>query len=161
HRDLKPGNILLAGGADEAGLLAPRITDFGLAKLLDRPGDETRTGTVLGTPRYCAPEQVEGRRADIGPATDIHALRLSLYEMLTLTTPFAGSSDLEPLQRTSAEAPTPPSLLTPGIPRDLESICLKCLSKAPAQRYASAAELADDLRRYLRGEPVQARPPSW
>ncbi len=176
HRDLKPANVLLAPAgplasgpeapfsATEADLLAdrltPKITDFGLAKLLDGQGDDTRTGALLGTPRYSAPEQVEGRRADIGPAADVYALGVILYEMLTLTTPFAASSDLELLRRISGDDAPSPRRHRPDLPCDLESICLKCLDRRPRGRYATAGELAADLRRYLRGEPVTARLPS-
>jgi serine/threonine protein kinase len=186
HRDLKPANILLqreftaksaevrtkaletvpsplfsASSALSAVKLLPKITDFGLAKLLDEEG-QTRTGVVLGTPQYLAPEQAEGRIRDVGPATDIHALGVILYEMLTGRPPFLGASTLEVLDQVRSSEPLPPSRLQGGIPAELEVICLKCLAKEPARRYATAADLAADLGRYLRGEPIQARrTPAW
>ena len=150
HRDLKPANILLGP--------EPKIADFGLA--LDRDAGEngwTQTGDVLGTPAYMAPEQAQGRRADVGPCTDIHALGVILYEALTGRTPFAAEDNVRTLVQVSFEEPLPPRRLRPGVPRDLETVCLKCLEKNPSLRYASALDLADDLRRFLAGEPIRAR----
>jgi serine/threonine protein kinase len=174
HRDLKPANVLLsfsretpasAGAAALAGVsrlneMVPKITDFGLAKRFDEDDGPapTRTGAILGTPTYMAPEQAWGRPQDVGPATDIYALGVILYEMLAGRPPFRGKTDLETLDLVRSAEPTPPSRLRPQVPRDLETICLKCLRKAPQQRYATAEELADDLRRFRDGEPVRARP---
>ncbi len=159
HRDLKPGNVLLdeAHGLQPAGFGAPKIADFGLAKLLgDGPG-HTRTGAVLGTPAYMAPEQAAGRN-DVGPAADVYALGAVLYEALTGRPPFQAPTSLETLEQVRSRDPVPPSRLQPGVPRDLETVCLKCLEKEPGKRYASALGLADDLRRWLDGRSVTARP---
>jgi eukaryotic-like serine/threonine-protein kinase len=165
HRDLKPSNILLQGASQEGGRAAdddpgftPRVADFGLAKILDREGSETRSGLPIGSPPYMAPEQAEGRSADIGPATDVYALGAILYELLTGRPPFRGASVLETLELVRSCEPEPPSRLRPGLPRDLETICLTCLRKDAAARYDGAASLADDLRRSLAGEPIRARP---
>jgi serine/threonine protein kinase len=170
HRDLKPGNVLLsfsgAGGAplSERPLNegVPKITDFGLARLLDTETRQTRTGTVLGTPSYMAPEQAAGKRAAVGPPADVYALGSILYETLTGRPPFLGETVLETLDQVRSREPIAPSLLRPKLPRDLETICLKCLRKEPGRRYASALELADDLSRFRKGEPIHARPvPLW
>jgi YD repeat-containing protein len=150
HRDLKPGNILLA----EDG--TPKLNDFGLARQLDADTRQTNTGAVLGTPRYMSPEQAEGRPERIGPATDVWALGVILYEMLTGTTPFAGSL-VELLDQIRTAEPEPPSKVQPEVPRDLETICLKCLHKDPGRRYASALDLAEDLRRFREDRPIKAR----
>ncbi len=159
HRDLKPANILLRQPV--GGVLEPLVSDFGLAKLLDEEGT-TRTGAVLGTPQYLAPEQAEGKAQEIGPATDVHALGVILYEMLAGRPPYLGANTLEILEQVRGTDPLPPSRAQPRIPTELEVICLKCLAKEPSRRYPTAAELADDLGRYLRGEPIRARrTPAW
>jgi tRNA A-37 threonylcarbamoyl transferase component Bud32 len=167
HRDLKPANVLLRRkpttreGAAEAESFEPLVGDFGLVKLLDEVGP-TRTDMVLGTPQYLAPEQAEGRAQEVGPATDVHAFGVILYEMLAGRPPFLGANPLEILDQIRGTDPMPPSRLQPRIPAELEVICLKCLAKEPARRYTTAADLADDLGRYLRGEPVKARrTPAW
>jgi serine/threonine protein kinase len=138
--------------------LVPKVTDFGLAKQLDGDHGQTQSGAVLGTPSYMAPEQAEGRTRAAGPAVDVYALGAILYECLTGRPPFAGPTLLDTLEQVRSQDPEPPTHLRPGLPRDLETICLHCLHKEPDQRYASAAALADDLRRYRDGEMIQARP---
>jgi tetratricopeptide (TPR) repeat protein len=152
HRDLKPANVLVTGDG------VHKITDFGLAKRLESTTAHTASGAVMGTPTYMAPEQVASDRQTIGPATDVYALGVILYELLTGRPPFQGDSALAVLRQVQEEEPRPPGQLRPGVPRDLETICLKCLEKAPGRRYASAAALADDLGRFLAGEPILARP---
>jgi serine/threonine-protein kinase len=177
HRDLKPANILLAeGGGQESGvrshesgirpalltpdsyLLTPKITDFGLVRQLDADSGQTFDGVVMGTPCYMAPEQAEGRARSAGPAADVYALGAILYECLTGRPPFEGATPLETLAQVRSREPAAPSSLNRQVPRDLETICLKCLRKEPERRYSSARELADDLGRFVRGEPVAARP---
>jgi tetratricopeptide (TPR) repeat protein/tRNA A-37 threonylcarbamoyl transferase component Bud32 len=166
HRDLKPANVLFApcapaaaGAVDLWGL--PKITDFGLAKQLDADSLRTRSGDILGTPSYMAPEQAYGRNHAVGPATDVYALGAVLYEMLTGRPPFRGATVWDTLHQVGLEEPVPPRRLQPKAPRDLETVCLKCLHKEPRRRYPSAAALADDLRRFLDGSPVRARPLPW
>ena len=161
HRDLKPANVLLASPVSasprrESGELIPKITDFGLAKKLDEQG-ATRTGSVMGTPSYMPPEQADGRK-DIGPPADIYALGAILYECLSGRPPFRAATPLDTLLQVISDEPVPLRQLNANVPIDLETITHKCLQKDPAKRYQSAQELADDLGRWLAGEPILARP---
>jgi WD40 repeat protein len=186
HRDLKPANILFAAGGGgsrvEGGkhkreqdgdtealsthqpppsIPYPKIADFGLAQPADSAPTLTQSGFLVGTPSYMAPEQASGRRALVGPATDIYALGVVLYQLLTGQLPFQGDSALEVLRAVVSDEPVRPRRLQPRLPRDLETICLKCLAKEPGRRYADAQELAEDLRRFLDREPIAARRVGW
>jgi len=157
HRDLTPANILLAADG------TPKVADFGLAKLLDEEdasglGPLTRTGAALGTANYMAPEQAEGDAKAVGPAADVYALGAILYAMLTGRPPYLAANSVKVLDLLRAGPPVPPSARRPGLPPPLEAICLKCLEKAPARRYATARDLADDLGRWLQGERPRETP---
>ncbi len=155
HRDLKPSNVLFASEG------TPKITDFGLAKRLQENG-QTETGQVLGSPSYIPPEQAQGRSKDVGPTADVYALGAILYEMLTGRPPFQGPTPLDTVMQVIRDEPIAPSRLARQIPRDLETICLKSLTKEPHRRYQTAPALAEDLDRYLANEPIRARPtPLW
>ncbi|HEV3447479.1 MAG TPA: serine/threonine-protein kinase [Gemmataceae bacterium] len=175
HRDLKPANVMLMAGQGEgsgesstisnAPLVetlygVPKIADFGLAKRLEEDAGQTRSGTILGTPSYMAPEQAEGRSKDVGPLADQYALGAILYEMLTGRPPFRGETVLDTLEQVRKQEPVPPAQLQPKVPRDLETICLKALQKEAQKRYADCAALAEDLRRFVASEPILARPVS-
>jgi hypothetical protein len=173
HRDLKPANILLARGgrdsSDDGGAappggpgsgladVEPLVADFGLAKRLGSDAGQTQSGAVVGTPEYMAPEQATAQKA-VTTAADVHGLGAVLYALLTGRPPFEGANVLEVLEKVVGHDPAAPRTRNPGVPRDLDVICLKCLRKDPARRYASAADLADDLERWLAGEPISARP---
>ena len=154
HRDLKPANILLTPGG------TAKITDFGLAKRVDVVGVPTQSGEIVGTPSYMAPEQARGDRQSVGPASDVYALGAILYELLTGRPPFRAVTPLDTLLQVLHDEPVPPRRLQPKVPRDLETICLKCLAKPPQRRYADAAQLADRLRLFLENKPIPDRPVS-
>jgi tetratricopeptide (TPR) repeat protein len=177
HRDLKPANILLAttesrhsrlqnlsrefqGPNLDAQPWVPKISDFGLAKQFGVDSGRTESGMVLGTPSYMAPEQAEGKSREVGPPADVYGLGAILYELLTGRPPYAGESPLETVLQLFQIEPVPPSRLQPKVPRDLETICLKCLQKEPKRRYQTAQDLAQDLQHFLAGEPITARPAS-
>ncbi len=167
HRDIKPANVLLEpllDGQDKRvgqdGLeFHPRLTDFGLVKTLGADGSTTKTGDLIGTPSYMAPEQAEGRNRDVTAATDVYALGVLLFELLTGRPPHCGETPLETIRLISESDPVPPSRFRDDLPRELDTICLRCLARLPAQRYESAAELADEMNRWLRGEAIAAKPP--
>ncbi len=182
HRDLKPANILLAREGSQSSIIrtrdadsnaslpsghwsrnvVPKITDFGLAKQVDDDSSQTRTGTILGTPSYMAPEQAGGKNREVGPLADVYALGAILYELLVGRPPFRAGNPIDTIRQVLEQEPVPPRQLEPRVPLDLETICLKCLEKDPARRFAGALALADDLRRFLEGDPIQARPtPAW
>jgi len=181
HRDLKPANILLSAecgmrGAESdsknqlhallrtphSALGIPKITDFGLAKQMEADDGHTRPDAVLGTPSYMAPEQAAGQVSEVGPLADVYAMGAILYEMLTGRPPFKGATLWETIDQVKSQEPVPPTRLNPGTPRDLETICLKCLEKERTRRYASALALAEDVQRHRNGEPILARPvPTW
>jgi WD40 repeat protein/tetratricopeptide (TPR) repeat protein len=178
HRDLKPANVLLSNVqcqephaqcptpllgdpgplTFDIGHWTPKITDFGLAKRVQGANGLTQSGALVGTPSYMAPEQAWGKPGEVGPAVDVYALGAVLYECLTGRPPFQGVTLLDTLEQVRLQEPVPPRRLQPKVPRDLETICLKCLQKEAPKRYASALALADDLRRFLDGRPVAARP---
>jgi WD40 repeat protein/serine/threonine protein kinase len=172
HRDLKPANVLLASGGREPPVVAestggshpplagytPKITDFGLAKRLDAGTGRTQSGAIMGTPSYMAPEQAGGHSKQVGPLADVYALGAVLYECLTGRPPFKAATQLDTLLLVLSQEPVPVRQLQPKVPADLETIALKCLQKEPHKRYGSAQALADDLRRFLAGETIIARP---
>jgi tetratricopeptide (TPR) repeat protein len=154
HRDLKPANILL----DQSG--NPRVTDFGLAKKVQSDSGLTGSGQIMGTPSYMPPEQAGGKRGEVGPPADVYALGATLYCLLSGRPPFQAASVMDTVLQVIGDEPVAPRRLNPSVPRDLETVCLKCLEKDPARRYPTAAAFGEDLRRFLAGEPISARPVS-
>jgi eukaryotic-like serine/threonine-protein kinase len=152
HRDLKPSNVLIDANDQ------PRVTDFGLAKRITGGSELTGTGQILGSPSYMPPEQAGARRGAVGPASDVYSLGAVLYELLTGRPPFQAETPLDTLMQVLETEPVSPRLLNPKLPRDLETITLKCLRKEPSGRYGSAAALAEDLKRWQEGKPIRARP---
>jgi WD40 repeat protein len=175
HRDLKPNNVILQetkidpqaedppiGSCPLRGdYFIPRVVDFGLAKLAERGPSDTGSRQILGTPKYMAPEQAQGRQEDIGPAADVYALGVILYEMLVGRAPYEGATDVEVLRLAIEGNLTHPRAIRKDVPRDLEAICLKAMARSPVKRYRTAIDLADDLRRFLDGRPTLARPLKW
>jgi serine/threonine-protein kinase len=168
HRDLKPSNVLLSlsdpvhgvkleNGADDVEHYEPKISDFGLAKRLGDARGHTQSGAIMGTPGYMAPEQAGAKKNHIGPATDVYALGAILYELLTGRPPFVAETPLDTVLEILEQEPAPPRLINAKVDREVETICLKCLEKSPASRYATALALAEDLRCYREGEPITAR----
>ncbi len=154
HRDLKPSNILI----DRDG--RPRVMDFGIAGRVEDDGSLIRTGQMIGTPSYMPPEQAQGKE-EVGPAADVYALGAVLYTLLVGRPPFQAATVGETINQVLTEDPVPPRRLNRTVPHDLEAVCLRCLQKEPARRYAGAADLAEDLRRFQQGRPVLARPAGW
>jgi eukaryotic-like serine/threonine-protein kinase len=152
HRDLKPANVLL----DKSG--NPRVTDFGLAKKIQGDSGLTGSGQIMGTPSYMPPEQAGGNRGDVGPASDVYALGATLYALVTGRPPFQAATAMDTVIQVISDEPVPPRRLNASVPRDVETICLKCLEKEPRRRYGSARALAEELNRILSGEPIVARP---
>src|SRR5439155_18938379 len=152
HRDLKPSNILI--GSDDR----PRVTDFGLAKRFDSDSSLTLTGQVLGSPNYMPPEQAGQGAGKVGRRSDVYSLGAILYHLLTGRPPFRADTLTETLRQVHDSEPLSPRLLNPSVPSDIETICLKCLAKESAKRFSSAQELAEDLDRFLKNEPIHARP---
>ncbi len=181
HRDLKPANILLAKVGSQSSIVrsrdsdsnllpadhwsrntVPKIADFGLAKKVNDDSSQTRSGTILGTPSYMAPEQAGGKNREVGPAADIYSLGAIFYELLVGRPPFRAGNPMDTIRQVLEQEPIPPRQLEPRVPPDLETICLKCLEKDAARRFSSALDLAEDLRRFAEGDPILARPtPAW